>query len=765
MPAPQDVQILEYVPKSKPAETVLEYEPKRPPWYDNYLGIVRHLLAGAQQGAASGTKTLLKVADFISDKLGIRKSDAARMIARDLETYAEANRKRGVGGIPGKVAEGIGQAAFDIPVIASLGPAGLPVHGAVSGLAEGGIPGAVQGAAAGTLSHGILKGTSGMNLPGRIGAGAAFGAATTPGGIQERVAGAATMGGLGVMGGKKQPSVIDMRGRAVAKPTAAQPVKTEAPHLKELTSAIRSAKAKLPELEELRSEERGKRLSKSMEIREQTEGIEGFLKEKAALGGELPKLQFESIFDKLAPEARTSLFEQVKKSPLLTDWEKISARDGLLRVMNQTGGSIPQPKQLELLHRVFGQEFTKAIESKLGSMEKFKKYVNVGINIPRTLMSVGDVSGGFRQGVFFAGSHPVAFARAVKDQFKYLISQGKYEESAKQIAGRPTFPLMEKYGLALMDTDSMLNVREEKFMGSGPLEKIPVVGSIVRGSNRAYTGMLNQIRADVFDSLVRDIDRVTKADIIRMGEEAASTKGKAAIRAKTNMLYQQAADLVNTGTGRGSLGKTFNEASVLLNATLFSPRLMSSRLHLLNPLYYYKLKGPVRKEAIRSLLAMIGVGSTFSTLATLAAQSAGIDAGKEPDPRSSDFMKIRLGKTRIDPWGGFQPYIRLMAQLVSGQTRETTTGKIKKTNRLDTAERFLTYKEAPVMSFITDILRGRTAVGETLTADNLIVQRILPMAWQDLADVLKEEPELAPVGLLSFLGFGVQTYEDRKKRR
>jgi len=228
IPPPQTEEYVDYT-QAPPKE--------KPPWYDDYLGLIRPLLAGAQTGAAGITKALLKAADFISDKLGIPKSNAARIVADDLEKFSQANKARGVGGIVGDVASGIGRAAIDIPAIMSLGPAGLPVYGGLMGAAEGGLPGAIVGATSGALTHGALKGIGGLATPARVGAGAAFGAATTPGGLEERVKGAATMGVLSATGGKPRPGVIDLRGKVpekapemtVAGQTTLPPPPTEAP--------------------------------------------------------------------------------------------------------------------------------------------------------------------------------------------------------------------------------------------------------------------------------------------------------------------------------------------------------------------------------------------------------------------------------------------------------------------------------------------------------------------------------------------------------
>src|SRR5690606_5714979 len=88
-----------------------------------------------------------------------------------------------------------------------------------------------------------------------------------------------------------------------------------------------------------------------------------------------------------------------------------------------------------------------------------------------------------------------------------------------------------------------------------------------------------------------------------------------------------------------------------LNTTLFSPRLIASRLKLLNPAYYVMANPVVRKEALKSLFAIAAVGNTIGQLAKMAGGTV------ENDPNSSDFGKVKIGNTRIDPYAGFQQYI------------------------------------------------------------------------------------------------------------
>jgi hypothetical protein len=124
-----------------------------------------------------------------------------------------------------------------------------------------------------------------------------------------------------------------------------------------------------------------------------------------------------------------------------------------------------------------------------------------------------------------------------------------------------------------------LGPHEEAF-ASNLAEKIPLIGGLVRGSERGYVGFLNKFRADMFDDIVKNNPEVA--------QNAKFTK--------------DAADLINNMTGRGKLPSKLEGASSLANSVFFSPKLIMSRINLLNPVYYARLEPTVRKEAIKSLL-------------------------------------------------------------------------------------------------------------------------------------------------------------------
>jgi len=126
-------------------------------------------------------------------------------------------------------------------------------------------------------------------------------------------------------------------------------------------------------------------------------------------------------------------------------------------------------------------------------------------------------------------------------------------------------------------------------------------------------------------------------------------------------------------------------------------------------------------------------------------------------------------------WGGFQPIARTTAQFLAGKTVSSTTGKVtevgegyKPLTRFDIALRFLEQKEAPVISFVTDLLKGQGWAGKEFSLKDEAVQRLIPMVIQDIMEMYADDPdfrELIPIGLFAFIGGGVQTYGPRQRKK
>lgn len=495
-----------------------------------------------------------------------------------------------------------------------------------------------------------------------------------------------------------------------------------------LLQAVQESKPLTKEQARIYAQERSQKLSK-LEALDTTSGTQWADEAMKAIAGEHTKLTREPL--KLDQNDVDGLLKQIATTPAQIGFDKIHALTGFNRLVN---GEVPRNFEIASLEKVFGPELTKAATS--GKMEAVSKI----INSPRKLEATLDMSAPLRQGLGLI--HKKEFWTAIPDMFKSWGSQEAYDAVKAGIESRPTFPLMQDSKLAL--TDFGLTSKEEHVIDS-MIDWLPGV----KRSDRAYMAFLNKLRADTFDSLVTNAT-------------------KAGIDVEHNQQFTRTlADFVNNATGRGSLGSQERNA-VLLNDLMFSPRLIASRVRMLNPNNYLQIgsglapeeAAMMRKEYLKSLFAIAGVGTTLGQVAQL----SGV-ASVEGNPTSSDFGKIKIGNTRLDPFGGFQQYITLASKLMANESTSTRTGITKEfgqnamsPTRLSTLGTFLEQKANPVVSFATGFLRGKDATGQPFHVPEQVAQRFIPMMIQDVYDLAKEDPALLPLAIPGAFGMGVQTY-------
>jgi hypothetical protein len=235
--------------------------------------------------------------------------------------------------------------------------------------------------------------------------------------------------------------------------------------------------------------------------------------------------------------------------------------------------------------------------------------------------------------------------------FKIAGNEKAYKAVEDSIIANPHYDLMQESGLNLTTRDGDLTLREEDFQ-TDLVKKVPVLKHGVNFSERAYVGFLNKLRADTFSSIINDL-RKGGVDVDADPEIAKSLAAYINAATGRGPLNVRQLGITPQGSERAGL---LEENLPLLNAGFFSPRLMASRVALLNPLFYKSLHPEVRKKTIRDLISFGGAAMTATTLAS----QMGFDV--ESDPRSSDFGKIRSGTKRQDILGGFGQYLTLRAR-------------------------------------------------------------------------------------------------------
>lgn len=302
--------------------------------------------------------------------------------------------------------------------------------------------------------------------------------------------------------------------------------------------------------------------------------------------------------------------------------------------------------------------------------------------------------------------------------FKRGVSQtGKAMKSFAEVVGLDIAPVEEMF----------VNTRTPtKFSTYSGIEK----------SSRAHTAFLSKLRADMFVKFM----------------EAAKANG---MNPETNLhLAKSYATWINNSTGRGSLnvGKwKLNKVANEINDAFFAARNMSGQVRtwnqVLNPYKYYQYDPVLRKQALKSLFALAGVGMMAGEV-----MKEFMGAKVSNDTTSSDFRKVRFGDARVDFFGGYGQFPVAAMKMwhgvetpTSGQDagipQDLTKGGWR--TRGSVAQRFLTNRLSPVGSFVWAWMNNREFDGKPFEVKRALYERTLPIAMKDMWELYQEDPSMA----------------------
>lgn len=447
----------------------------------------------------------------------------------------------------------------------------------------------------------------------------------------------------------------------------------------------------------------------------------------------VPSEQLVDIQDKI---------KQLKKSIRVEDEladlnEQLRTGDFKVKIKKSITGVPPELERAQIDLRVARRR----VNNSIYSMEPWtgRKVVAETVNTARTLKATADFSAILRQGLVFTARHPLRAANIQMKAIPAFFRNFKAEQIDNAIKSSPNYYLYEKAKLPLSELSGKPTAKEEYF-AANLVERIPVLGSIIRASNRHMTTTLNLMRKSAFDEFLEAFPNAT------------------------NQEMSAAANWIGIMTGRGDLGKLAvvgNELSL----GLFAPKFAASRIQTPFMIFKYWKQPRVRKLIAKDLAATIGFGTTALGLASLAGYAVGTD------PRSADWGKIRVGNTRIDIWGGFQQPARLVARLgvwatdKSGLTGKDLTEREKSFDPVEMFGRFAAFKLSPLVTIPRELITGKTAVGETVTLPETAARSIMPMVYEDIYEAYKQKgwSRAVLVGGLNFIGVGTNTYEVQNK--
>ena len=501
-------------------------------------------------------------------------------------------------------------------------------------------------------------------------------------------------------------------------------------------------------------------------------GEAGAVTRRQTLAGELPIAPLETPGGPLREQFTQSdvdaLFDAIDVAPRLRQFERVNASEGLTKLLNN---QLAQPNEIRKLQTVFGPAFAKEVRA-FGLSKKrraFEAALDVG-GIPRALKSSVDLSAPLRQGALFVtrrewwqGLAPMV--RALADErfaveMDDLLLGGpltqsaarRGETSASEALGR--VQLREAAGLSLTSLDGPLSALEESFL-SNLADRLPIVGPVIRGSQRAYVTFLNKLRADMFDRF--------SEKLIRQGVQGDDLTNELSAFARW----------INIASGRASLPENVarSEALQAANQIFFAPRFRISRLQALaaipetiagRTVTGRSIPRQARLQMARDLLGFTG---TVTTMLTMMDLFGWIDV--ELDPRSSDFAKGKAGALRYDPFAGLQQDIRTAAQVITEQRKSAGSGVISRQDRISTLlrrGRGLLNPGAPAL--LVDAATGETFLGDELTPEEEARGAFLPLFLDDLVEAAEEEGKVGfAKALPGALGVGVTSFRSPAEER
>ncbi|KKL52706.1 hypothetical protein LCGC14_2282780, partial [marine sediment metagenome] len=354
-----------------------------------------------------------------------------------------------------------------------------------------------------------------------------------------------------------------------------------------------------------------------------------------------------------------------------------------------------------------------------------------GFQLMKSLKGTGEFSFTARQLAGQLLPHPWQVAKRVPASVKAAFSEKYAEKVQNAIENNPNFHLYVRHGLVLLDLDSPHAQEQAEIFTGGLAERIPIWGRVVRASGRQSVAISNLARTDAFDRYTEGNPYATREELDAFADIANKTTGIGDVR------------------WVGPLLKTFTR-------TFYAPKFILSRIQTPLLIYKHRKLPRVRKVIAKEIVRAVGSSAAILLLAQYA--GAHIEWWDVDDP---DWMKIRIGNSRIDIFGSYLQVARAIARTgKSGILR--AQGLESDTDPLELGISFLTWKLSPAVTTTLELWKGKTAVGDEITIPETLIRAFIPMAAEDIEDAAKDEDSIGVIGAtaLTSVGVGVSTYYD-----
>jgi|GEM_PF-3244305 len=453
---------------------------------------------------------------------------------------------------------------------------------------------------------------------------------------------------------------------------------------------------------------------------------------KQQLRATIPNLTEQFSQDDIA-----SLHRAIKETKLLNEAEKTNLVDTFndLFVKNVQ----PSRSQIKLFDKFFGTKILDSVNWKnLTKYQKTVHAINETLGISKALLASCDMSFGGVQAwpAFF--KDPVNWFKGVGHGWRAMFSEDYARIRDIEIKTSPYYGQAVSTGIDHTEVGSKLR-GEEAFI-SQLAHKIPLIGIAVRASDRGFVTAGNSIRFglayktyEAWDGLVLPHEQ-----------------------------YLEMSDHINnlTGRGKGEEGGKLERYMPELSAAFWTPRLWIATGKTVTDM---ATKKHIRQIAAHDLIQSLALMGVITGLASLIP-----DVEVETDLRSSDFLKVRVGQMRFNPFGRYQQVMRTAAQVIMGECKATGSGRISDVDRNKIVTKFLRSKLNPVVGMPADLFYFKeTYMGEKVRWESdfmtkYIADHVTPLFIQDLRDAAKYQGMGTSTYIMAPLavhGIGAQTYK------
>jgi hypothetical protein len=359
-------------------------------------------------------------------------------------------------------------------------------------------------------------------------------------------------------------------------------------------------------------------------------------------------------------------------------------------------------------------------------------------------------------------NHPsVWFPMAMKsfsDIFKTLVTKhgGKNVRNAlmAEVYSR------ENYRNGNYEKAKLIPKNEEQYPTSLP-ERLPFyIGRVFKASENAFLNSAIRARVNTFDLLYR------------LAKENGTVIDASWVK--------DAGKIINSLTSRGDIGVAGRGGVIQL--LFWAPKMIKGHWDVMTMhTGGYGLDTPWgRREAAKNLMR------TILTTATVAAIANAIKPGTvELDPRSTDFMRIKVGNTRFDITGGAGSLVTLVSRAIptyaawdkqwkfrtktaEGRLMPLNTGQYGSKTVLDVGFDFAINKLTPISKSVADVYRGRNFSGDVPNLSNTAFSLLTPISIQNFVRQFYDGPDpenevAQTVGnVLDLIGINASTYSRKK---